>query len=65
MRRDGKHCGHWRWPRSASVWDARRPIRFGAVGVVYASALAIFAAQVIPDLLWVPRLVRRRPRVAD
>ena len=39
--------------------------RFGAVGVVYASALAIFAAQVLPDLLWVPRLVRRRPRVAD
>ena len=37
--------------------------RFGAVGVVYASALAIFAAQVLPDLLWVPRLVRRRPLV--
>lgn len=37
--------------------------RFGAVGVVYASALAIFAAQVLPDLLWVPRLVRRRPVV--
>ncbi len=36
-------------------------IRFGAVGVVYASALAIFAAQVLPDLVWVPRLVRRRP----
>ena len=36
-------------------------VRFGAVGVVYASALAIFAAQVLPDLLWVPRLVRRRP----
>jgi O-antigen/teichoic acid export membrane protein len=35
-------------------------IRFGAVGVVYASALAIFVAQVLPDLLWVPRLVRRR-----
>lgn len=34
--------------------------RFGAVGVVYASAFAIFAAQVLPDLLWVPRLVRRR-----
>jgi O-antigen/teichoic acid export membrane protein len=33
---------------------------FGAVGVVSASALAIFAAQVLPDLLWVPRLVRRR-----
>ena len=39
--------------------------RFGAVGVVYASALGIFAAQVLPDLLWVPKLVRRRPRVAD
>ena len=39
-------------------------IRFGAVGVVYASALAIFAAQVLPDLVWVPRLVRRRPLVA-
>jgi hypothetical protein len=38
--------------------------RFGAVGVVYASALAVFAAQVIPDLVWVPRLVRRRPQVA-
>jgi O-antigen/teichoic acid export membrane protein len=35
--------------------------RFGAAGVVYASALAIFAAQVLPDLAWVPRLVRRRP----
>ena len=39
--------------------------RFGAVGVVYASALAIFAAQVLPDLLWAPTLVRRRPRVGD
>jgi O-antigen/teichoic acid export membrane protein len=37
--------------------------RLGAVGVVYASALGIFAAQVIPDLLWVPRLVHRRPCV--
>jgi O-antigen/teichoic acid export membrane protein len=36
--------------------------RFGAVGVVYASALAILAAQVLPDLLWAPTLVRRRPR---
>jgi hypothetical protein len=35
--------------------------RFGALGVVYASALAVLAAQVFPDLLWVPRLVRRRP----
>jgi len=37
--------------------------RFGAVGVVFASAFAILAAQVLPDLLWVPRLVRRRPPV--
>lgn len=37
--------------------------RFGAVGVVYASAFAIFAAQALPDLLWVPRLVRRRSPV--
>jgi O-antigen/teichoic acid export membrane protein len=35
--------------------------RSGAVGVVFASALAIIVAQVIPDLAWVPRLVRRRP----
>ncbi|HUO37018.1 MAG TPA: oligosaccharide flippase family protein [Mycobacterium sp.] len=35
--------------------------RLGAAGVVYASALAILAAQVLPDLAWVPRLVRRRP----
>ncbi|MDH6196209.1 O-antigen/teichoic acid export membrane protein [Mycobacterium frederiksbergense] len=40
-------------------------VRFGAVGVAYASALAIFAAQVIPDLLWVPRLVRRRSLARD
>jgi O-antigen/teichoic acid export membrane protein len=39
--------------------------RFGAVGVVHASALGIFAAQVLPVLLWVPKLVRRRPRIAD
>jgi O-antigen/teichoic acid export membrane protein len=39
--------------------------RFGAVGVVYGSALAIFAAQVLPDLFWVPRLVRRRAVAAD
>jgi hypothetical protein len=37
---------------------------FGAAGVVFASAIAIFMAQVLPDLLWVPRLVRRRPLVA-
>jgi hypothetical protein len=39
--------------------------RFGAVGVVYAAALGICAAQVLPDLLWVPRLVRRRPRAEN
>jgi O-antigen/teichoic acid export membrane protein len=38
--------------------------RFGAAGVVFAAALAIMAAQVIPELLWVPALVRRRPRDA-
>lgn len=32
----------------------------GAAGVVFASAVAILAAQVLPDLVWVPRLVRRR-----
>ena len=39
--------------------------RFGALGVGYASAVGIFAAQVVPDLLWVPRLVRRRPGAGD
>jgi O-antigen/teichoic acid export membrane protein len=39
--------------------------QFGAIGVVYASVLGIFAAQVLPDLLWVPKLVRRRPRAGD
>jgi O-antigen/teichoic acid export membrane protein len=38
--------------------------RYGAVGVAYAAALAILAAQVLPDLVWVPKLVRRRPRDA-
>jgi O-antigen/teichoic acid export membrane protein len=33
---------------------------FGAVGVVFASAVAVFFAQVVPDLIWVPTLVRRR-----
>jgi O-antigen/teichoic acid export membrane protein len=37
--------------------------RFGAVGVVYAAAAAVLIAQVIPALLWVPRMVRRRPEV--
>ncbi len=38
--------------------------QFGAPGVVCAAASAILLAQVIPDLAWVPRLVRRRPRDA-
>lgn len=33
---------------------------YGAVGVVLAAALAIGIAQVLPDLICVPRLVRRR-----
>ena len=37
--------------------------RFGAVGVTYAAAFAVLTAQVVPALLWVPRLVRRRPEV--
>lgn len=36
---------------------------FGALGVVVAAAFAIAVAQVLPDLIWVPRLVRRRPPV--
>lgn len=39
--------------------------RFGAVGVVCAAALAVCTAQILPDLVWVPRLVRRRPRVGE
>jgi O-antigen/teichoic acid export membrane protein len=39
--------------------------RFGAMGVVYASALAVLVAQVVPDLVWAPKLVRRRPPGAD
>lgn len=35
---------------------------FGAVGVASAAAFGIFVAQVVPDLIWVPRLVRRRSR---
>lgn len=35
--------------------------RFGAVGVVYAAVVAVLIAQVVPALLWVPRMVRRRP----
>lgn len=37
---------------------------FGAVGVVYAAAAAVFIAQVFPALLSVPRLVRRRQEPA-
>jgi hypothetical protein len=33
---------------------------FGAIGVVTAAAVAVLLAQVMPDLVWVPRLVRRR-----
>jgi O-antigen/teichoic acid export membrane protein len=35
-------------------------VPLGAVGVVIAAAVAVLLAQVVPDLLWVPRLVRRR-----
>lgn len=38
---------------------------YGALGVVCAAALGAIAAQVIPDLLWVPRLVSRRPGQGD
>lgn len=38
--------------------------RFGAAGVAYSAAFAVLSAQVVPALLWVPRMVRRRP-VAD
>jgi O-antigen/teichoic acid export membrane protein len=34
---------------------------WGALAVVSAAVLATVVAQVIPDLVWVPRLVRRRP----
>jgi O-antigen/teichoic acid export membrane protein len=44
----------------SGIWGAAR---FGAVGVVYAAAAAVVIAQVIPALLSVPRLVRRRPEV--
>ena len=35
--------------------------RFGAAGVGYSAAIAVLIAQVVPALLWVPRMVRRRP----
>lgn len=38
---------------------------FGALAVVCAAALGTIAAQVVPDLLWVPRLVSRRPAAGD
>lgn len=38
---------------------------FGAVGVVVAAAVAILVAQVAPDLIWVPNLVRRRSAQDD
>lgn len=38
--------------------------RFGAVGVVYAAVIAVVIAQVVPALLVVPRLVRRRLEAA-
>lgn len=38
--------------------------RFGATGVVYAAAAGVIMLQVIPALLWVPRMVRRRPEAA-
>ncbi|MFC9786512.1 lipopolysaccharide biosynthesis protein [Rhodococcus sp. NPDC127528] len=34
---------------------------FGAVGVAGAAGFGVLAAQVVPALLWVPGLVRRRP----
>lgn len=37
---------------------------YGALGVVLAGAVAVLVAQVTPDLLWVPTLVRRRSRQA-
>jgi O-antigen/teichoic acid export membrane protein len=37
----------------------------GAAGVVLAAALAIVVAQVVPALIWVPELVRRRRRRSD
>lgn len=39
--------------------------RYGAVGVVCAAILGISVAQVLPCLLWVPKLVRRRRHADD
>lgn len=39
--------------------------RYGAVGVTYAAAFAVFTAQVVPALAWVPRMVRRRPAASE
>ncbi|MDV6295450.1 lipopolysaccharide biosynthesis protein [Rhodococcus aetherivorans] len=38
---------------------------YGAVGVVTAGAVGVFVGQVVPDLLRVPTLVRRRPPVEE
>lgn len=38
-------------------WGAR----WGGVGVVAAAAVAVVLAQAIPDIVWIPRLLRRRP----
>jgi O-antigen/teichoic acid export membrane protein len=42
-----------------SVWWGGK---WGGTGVVAAAAVAIVAAQVIPDFVWIPRLLRRRAR---
>jgi hypothetical protein len=41
------------------VWWAGK---WGGTGVVAAAAVAILAAQVTPDFVWIPRLLRRRAR---
>ncbi|CAN5602635.1 oligosaccharide flippase family protein [soil metagenome] len=38
--------------------------QWGGTGVIAAAALATVVAQVIPDFLWIPRLLRRRARHA-
>lgn len=42
---------------SGGIFTARE---FGAAGVVMVAAGAVFVAQIVPDLIYVPRLVRRR-----
>lgn len=34
---------------------------WGGAGVMAAAVIAVFAAQVIPDFIWIPRLLRQRP----